>query len=900
MELRNSFIKEVCTQVLAQHKGQLHTITLVVPAKRSVRFFINAFIELFAVKGDVGLLPTIITLSDFTDKYSPYYKLSQIELVFHFYQVYCTIEPEPEPFEKFYTWAPSLLADFNELDNYMLDPAVLYRDLRNIKEIEEWSFGEGDLSDGQQKLNDFWVKMPLYYKALQQYLIEQGLGYSGMINRYIAEHLAAQVDHSTYVFAGFNALTKCEIQIISYLLENKNAQFFIDADEYYTNTIQHEAGLFVREHLKQFSKGVSLIDSKSLRTEAKTVELLECNGETMQCSAAMQMIKGFKQEDLDSTAVVLCNEQLLPVLINSFPAELNKVNVTMGWPLRFTQLYDFCEAYFNLCQYGQRQLRFIKPSVCIQFTEAVFKFFKIDAGYEHANAGLAELKQLYTHEGILSILNVVSEPIPVVLKVLQRVLQVEAENPKEDQLHSEICVHFIEVIHKLGNLPSFAVNVTSWHIFKQLFSKFSRNYPLAFVGEPFSGIQVMGMLETRALDFKHVFILSANEGFLPAQTTYTGYIPYDLRAYNKLPGKAEQDAVFAYYFYRLLQRATNVYVFYNSQSELLQQAEKSRYILQLVKELAEVNPSITIQTRVLDYSLEQPVAKKPISKTAFYLERVNDILVNGISASALNTFNKCQLDFYHKYILGFREPSPQGIADESVIGNITHLYFNKLFEPYIEKKINGDLFRSALDRLENDLYLILTHYFPGYDFSSGQNFLAIEMVRKMVSSFLGKQIDSSTEHTICNKYLLGTEISLETRFEVAGSTYKLKGTVDVLMMDDDKNYFVYDFKTGKANEGDLRLGPRTAVEAKAFSGKDKLLQMLVYHRLVSNNYEAKSVRAQIIPLASGAVEFLSMEIQQGNPEEIFEKILEEIVLEMLNEKELIVHNTRSKFCDFCL
>ncbi len=906
MSQKATFISSVCNWVIEHHGANLHEVTIVVPAKRSIRFFSNELVAQFTAKNKASILPEIITLTDLFDQLSPLSKLTQVELIFHFYKVYCQLENNPESFDQFFTWAPSLLSDFNEIDNYLIDPVNLYKDLRNIKEqeiiIEGWSFERPQLSSSQTMLNDFWLKFPGYYKHLKNYLLENKIGYSGLINRTIAadaETVFAKLQNRTYVFAGFNAMTKCEIEVINHLIENKKGKVFFDTDYYYVKDELHEAGLFMRNHIKDFNGNVEFINANSLVSAPKNIAYYESNGEALQCQEVVKQLQLLKPNELEKTAIVLCNEQLLPILINALPKDLLRVNVTMGWPLKFTKANDFFNALIDLNIAFSRNKNFIQHELIDYFILAANSFLEKNVVNVGGVSSRSELLTAYENTSIGGIVSSATRSITQFLNACLKYIGQELNALDNESINTEVLAHYNEVFNKILLLPGFEEHISSWYIFKQLFNKFTRNYPIAFLGEPLAGIQVMGMLETRALDFDTVFILSANEGFLPAQQLYTGYIPYDLRAHYKLPGKTEQDAVFAYYFYRLLQFSKNVHILYNTQNELLQQSERSRYILQIEKELVEKNQNITLTTKVVDARLDKIAKHFEVEKSPFYFEKLNQLMQSGFSASMMLTFCKCKLDFYHKYILGFKEAKDPHVLDESGIGNMVHHYFHAIFSKITNEKTSTEFFKHELSLLNKTIATIVETRFPTFNFTSGQNFLAMQMVMKMISSFLQKQSQADNENVLLGKTVIGSEIESAVELTVSNNKVKLKGNIDLLLRDDANNYFVFDFKTGRVNEGDLEVSGKKELSFKFFTDHDKLMQLLIYKKLVEDNYKVNSIIAYIIPLATGSSKSLATNVKDATDEEIRAQFFNGVINEMLNKNNLIVHSENSMFCEFC-
>ncbi len=906
MSTQKSFVAQVTDYIIGNYTNNLYEVTLVVPAKRSVRFFTNEFVSYFKQKGETSLLPQIITLNDFQTKLSPHSKLNQTELVFHFYEVYCEIEKNPDSFEQFFTWAPALLSDFNEIDNYLIDPKILFKDLRNIKEqeieIEGWSFDTNTLSPGQLKLNEFWIKLDFYYHAFKKYLYANGLGYAGSMNRFIAENLDTiftKSKNQIYIFAGFNALTQCESTIFNYLVANKNAKVFFDTDSYYFENNQHEAGIFSRKNYSDFNGQAVFINNSTLATQKKDICFYESNGEVLQCQQLVKILSKSTPEQRANTAIILCNEQLLPVLINSLTPEWDGINVTMGWPLKFTAANDFFIALVDLNITLERTKNFIPFDTLQNFISAsnAFSGEKIICSQPTANRSI--LLEIYVNSELSKLIQGSFNSINDFIEETLIYCQLKINQHSATAIDLEILAHYIEVFSKIKMLPNFQKHVSSWYLFKQFFNNFSRNYPLAFVGEPLAGVQVMGMLETRGLDFETVFLLSANEGFLPAEINYAGYIPYDLRAHFKLPGKTEQDAVFAYYFYRLLQRSKSFHVFYNSQNELLQQAEKSRYLLQIEKEFLEINSASKFEFTSIDSTLSQLPLKFEVQKSTFYFSALSGLLESGVSSTMLTTACKCQLDFYNKYILGFKTTKVVHELDESGIGNMVHYFFKSIFSEIEGKQITIAFFQNALKNLDQLIGDIIKLEFSKFSFNSGTNYLGLQMVKQMTRSFLERQISLGNQGPLIDKIVVASENSLDSIVKIANYELKIKGQVDLILKDNENNYFVYDFKTGIVYEDNLRLTGGETVSLDLFGRKDKLVQLVFYVQLVKKNYTVNSVNSFIIPLGTGSHSFFEPELVSNTFDNFFNEVLERVIENLFDKDLSIQHIEKNKYCEFC-
>ncbi len=905
MEVANTFTQVVCNDLANRMAKNMHTLTLVVPARRSERFFSNAFANYYKSTGKAGILPRILTLSELIEQSSKRRKLSTVEAAFYFYEIYLQKASDCEDFEKFLKWGLTLINDFNEIDNYLIDAKIFYSDLRNIREIEEWSFNSETLSENQLRFNLHWKKYYDYYLMFNEYLSVKHVGYSGAINRELAldpDSIIEKNKHVYYVFAGFNALTKCEQKIIRHLISEKKAEIIFDGDNYYFENPAHEAGIFLRRQKEYFDSNFKLINADQLKSGAKKIHFYKCNGEVQQCDELVSLIQKNELNINSNGVIVLCNEKLLPALITKLPANANSINVTMGWALSYLAIFDFITSYIDYQIRYSTNKKYVSRAVASNLISSAFRVFQnleIDSDKtwitrpEMISAFFSKYNLGFLFPDVIQASNLNF----AIVKLLDDLLL----NQSSIIFEKEAYLHLIENFRKMEKIPGFFDRVNTLTLYKNIVSKFITSNPLSFIGEPMKGVQVMGMLETRGVDFEEVYLLSANERILPAQNSPQSFIPYDLRKHYKLPGKAEQDAVFAYYFYRLIQRANKIHLFYNSQNESFGQAEKSRYLLQIEKELLLDNTNIFFKEHVSSNPLLNLTEDISVVKSEFYFKRIKELFLNGISATMISDFVNCELAFYYKYVLLMSEQDLHDTFSEADIGTLVHGVFQCFFDSIIEKKIDAIHVEKWLGNLANTTEEIAQKIFHYRNFNSGTDWLGMKFAEELIRQFLLRVKTEKSNYDIIGKTVIGVEKKLEIYLAIAGEKVKLKGTIDLLLCDDQQNYFIYDFKTGAVNSTFFSESIIEEIQfdfEKAISKKISI-QLLVYLCLVRENYKANELSAHAISLSKGGSGLFPVNDNKNESKNAITEVLNRLVNDLLNEKLTLSHNEESKYCEFC-
>ncbi|MBX2915917.1 MAG: PD-(D/E)XK nuclease family protein [Cyclobacteriaceae bacterium] len=771
-----SFLRELARKVSTE--PQFEQLTFVFPNRRATLYFRKHLAEVITKP---VFAPHLITIEDFIASFSGYQVPDKLELVHRLHNIYdMVVGPKRESFDEFYFWGEMLLLDFNEIDKYLVNAEQLFRDLRNQKELDSsfdyltddqkrfllefWNEFDDHITENKQQFLSMWNKLFTLYTTYRQQLQAQQLAYEGLVHREVAENISALAGNK-YVptrlrFVGFNALTKAEEKIICYFVD-KGSQVIWDGDEYYVNNETQEAGDFFREYqqheiLKQtFTNNFpsNFRGNKSIKVfgAAQPIGQAKLLGQILQ----QELANGLEPED---TLIVLPDEKLLMPVLFGLPQSIDKLNVTMGYALANTSFFNLIELLVEL-QIGKRKEYYNHRQVLALLAHPYV--IAADAGL--ANSRRREIQKSNWVQVPQNYLASVSPLHRIVfgsmdmglLPYLQSVLREVGSLESILDLDREFAFQFIKLLNRIQDIMGVQTQeadrkefVKSLRSFLRLLRQLARAEKIPFSGEPLKGLQIMGVLETRNLDYKNVFVLSLNEGAFPAFGGKGSYVPFNIRKAYALPTTEHQDAMYAYLFYRMLQRAENVFLFYNTETDQLGQGEKSRYLQQLIFE-----SGLELQTQVLHNTLK-PLAVEPviIPKTAEVLQallKLNEgnplARTKGLSPSALAAYLDCSLQFYFKHVLRMREPNE--VEDElgaRELGNFLHQVMEKFYKNLAQHKRNksvepGDFAdaKKVVDKLIDEAFATTFNMEPGKKIEyEGQSVVIQQLVRNFAIRIL--------------------------------------------------------------------------------------------------------------------------------------------------------------------
>ncbi|HCL08212.1 MAG TPA: PD-(D/E)XK nuclease family protein, partial [Flavobacteriaceae bacterium] len=597
----HSFIFEVLKKLIS--KGYvISQLTFVLPNKRAGLFLKK---ELAKQATPPIFLPEIISIESFVEEVSQLKQLNNIEALFEFYALYASTTPrkETEPFDRFSKWATIVLQDFNEIDRHLVDPTKIFKYLSAIQEINHWSLDPNptDMIKGYLR---FWKQVGRHYDNFSEYLLNKDLGYQGLIYKNAVHNLEAYLQNTkrkTHIFLGFNALNAAESSIIQELLQQERAEIFWDADKQFLNSPYHDAGLFMRRYKKEwpYYRSHPFNGVAAHYMTPKAIHITGASKQISQVKYVGELLSELStQNKLENTALILADENLLLPVLSALPPEVESVNITMGLPLAQVPLASFIDQWFTLqvTETGRYYYKDIIGLLSHPFVALLLQKNQVNNVQNIIHNIKRDNLIALSCEDLLALAPVAELPLRLLFEpchaspkaAIQQLLRLFIELKKQHQdkgannaLSLEYIYRFSTLFQQIENYDAEYNIVDSIKTLQLIFKDVLTKETLNFKGQPLNGLQIMGMLESRVLDFETVIIVSVNEGILPAGKTQNSFIPFDVKTENNLPTYKEKDAVYTYHFYRLLHRANEVHLVYNTEPEALKGGEPSRFIAQL-------------------------------------------------------------------------------------------------------------------------------------------------------------------------------------------------------------------------------------------------------------------------------------------------------------------------------
>ncbi|NGY36469.1 PD-(D/E)XK nuclease family protein [Flavobacterium sp. XN-5] len=907
--INTSFLDKIAQVLIENYSDKLSDTIVVLPNKRAKIFLIEALKK--QVDGNI-LSPEIISIEDFIQDIAGIRTIDPIELLFEFYDVYLSVteKANQQSFELFANWAKTLLQDFNEIDRYLLDPTYVLSYLKDIEDIKKWGIEVENKTQLLENYIDFWKLLPNYYQTLYAHLLKKGIGYQGLIYRQAVENLgefSKLITSKTHVFAGFNALNASEEKIIQHLIATDQAKIYWDADQTFLNDPYHDAGLFVRRFKQNWKEYKSnpfewIVDDFS---QTKNIQVIGTPKTIGQAKIAGGIIENIINENpnatLDKVAVVLGEENLLVPLLYSLPSSVGALNITMGYPSKNNPAQILIAKLFKmhtnaLARNAKNYVLYYKDVLDILTHPLVEPYaqtgklvnlinknnytFITHHKLMELNANPTDLFLLLFQKwenGSIAVLDTVS-------KLLLTIKENLSNDNEEEKITKAFVFSIFKVINKLINYYSQHQHIdkieTLYAIYKQVIDLAA----VSFEGEPLNGLQIMGVLESRVLDFDTVIVTSMNEGKFPAGKSQNSFIPYDVKRELGLPTFKEKDAIYTYHFYHLLQRAKNIYLLYNTESEGLDAGEKSRFITQLeVEKQSKHTLTHEIYNAVLPETAYTPMV---IEKSESVMLRLKEIADVGFSPSALTSYIRNPIQFYFQKILRIREVEEveENIA-LNTLGTIIHETLKSLYDPFVDKFISEADIQNCFKQIDDEVLKQFKEVYKEGEIKKGRNLLAFEVAKRNVSNFLKVELESIKAGDAIKIIALEKTFERILNHPTLPFPVLIKGNVDRI---EERNGVIriIDYKTGKVEKSSVML--------KAWKGltqeikNDKIIQVLAYAYMYETEAKSKPIEAGIISfknLKAGFLPFNFKEEKEGNMiinQEVMNNYLEQIVL-LLNE-----------------
>lgn len=886
-----SFIDQVL-QDLFSRKKDISKYTFVLPSKRAGSYLLH---QIGAYTQQPVFAPRILSIEEFVQEISGLKSIDNITALFEFYATYksCTPQEELESFESFTSWAQTLLYDFNEIDRYLIDHKSFFGYLANIQEVNHWTLEE-DKTPLMEKYLSFWDKLPLYYEKLKERLERNEMAYQGMVYRKAFEKIEDYLHNTStsFVFIGFNALNTSEQEIFQYMLEAEVAEVFWDIENTFYRDEEQDVSLFLRQYGKKwpYYQKHPLKSFSSEFSKAKEIEIIGAPKNIGQAKYVGEILAKMPPEEIKNTAVVLGDESLLLPVLNSLPANVEEVNVTMGFALKnapVTFLFDHLLKmhsvqkekwyYKDLTAFLSHPLiRKITQGRSQELLEKVKKenlvYLSSEMVFKYANSKNRELYKLcfstWENNSKKAIDN---------LQELVHLLK-ENLNPEKDRIGLEFLYQLHLLFNKLSNFLEEYPYINSIRTLYSIYKDLVSTQTVDFRGRPFSGLQLMGVLESRVLDFKNVILLSVNEGVLPSGKTSNSFIPFDLKCAYKLPTYKEKDAVYAYHFYHLLQRAEKAFLLYNTETDGLNAGEKSRFLLQLEMENKNLHriSQYTIVPKVPAVKFESRV----IEKTPAIMTKIADVAAKGFSPSALTTYIRNPLDFYKQYVLGIRDREEvEETVAYNTLGTVVHDTLEHFYSEWEGKLLTVKNLEEAIEQTPDQIHRQFLIHYTSEPLKSGKNLLIFEVAKRYVINFLKSEVDQLKEGNEIKILQVENQLKCSPSINGFSFPFKLKGTVDRVDMLNGKMRII-DYKTGKVEQNKVEVVDWEEINSD-YEKYSKPFQILMYAYLLNAERPfEKPVEAGIISfknLQKGFLKFYKKDrngIGASKDSEITAEILE--------------------------
>lgn len=886
------FLERIARSLHADFGNTLNHHCLVFPNRRAGLYILK---YLAARIEKPVWAPPILTINEFFRSYSSMQIAGNEILLFELYKIYRRVNKTPESFDEFYFWGDMLLNDFDDVDKYLVDASSLFSNVQDIRRIDQQF---GGLTDAQiEILRRFWVNfnpekptneksgfinlwsiLSILYSDFRNTLKNQNLAYEGMVFRELAENSDTIIRYGTtwdmVHFIGFNALNECEKTVMMCLKRAGKARFYWDYDNSFIKEGNHNsAGFFLQENLKMFGNDMpsdwlndTMLTVASPKVKRRVIEASSDVAQVKLISKLLTEIPDLSSENAHHTAIILADENLLMPVLTSLPENIGDINITMGYPLKQTLVYTFVRNLMELqrtARIADGLIRFSYREVINLLRHSLLKRF-LDDSDETITEEITKNNLVWIpasrFSGSRHLSGIFIKPsTPASLAEYFRynlslialdetyLKDQSSDNAVMRSIRNEFIYRIVISINRLESIVNSEDVTFTAETYIRILDRMLRMQAVPFSGEPLSGLQIMGILETRALDFRNLIILSVNDGVLPAVSSGSSFIPFTIREAFGLPSINHQESIYAYHFYRLLQRAENVTFTYNSNSEGLRSGEMSRFILQmkydnlLKPDFTDLSFEIKMQNSVNEV-LERSKEHIKLLNSHFLDKMSRKIL----SPSAINTWLNCRMKFYYRYVNLLTEPA-KVIAeiDPAMLGNILHEVMRKLYTDYSGKVLSKEMVNEIMsdsDLLKSEINEAISNEFKnsGDGLINGNELI----IRDVLMAYLNKIL--ITDRTLAPLTILKLENSISFGMSVlingVQSEIILGGKIDRIDIVNGITRIV-DYKTGIISDTIRSIGDLFAEDRK--KDADGWLQTLLYCEAYLENNDGCVVRPSV-------------------------------------------------------
>ena len=908
------YIKQVVEKIVNSNNNFTNT-TIILPSKRA-SIFVKKEIKIQIKTSQ--FLPVIVSIEDFISNVSKIESADSLVLLFEFYKIYIqnTDKDEIEKFEDFSNWATILIKDFNEIDSYLIDQNNIFSYLKDINRIDNWFKNDQNKTKLTKAYIRFFEDIEIYYTKFYQTLKKQNIGYQGLqyreaynnIDKFIKDN-----QENKFIFIGFNALNTSEENIIQLLLENGLATVYFDLDR----TILEE-GLSANRFIKSYKNNWKHLKNRpfnSITNEFQTdknISIIGIPKNVSQIKYASEIIKNSIKEE-DNIAFVLANENLLTTTINSLPSNIESINITMGLPLKNIVYADFFYLLFKLHlnnkKIGNNKSFYFKDVIAVlnhPTLKSKLETISIINKIKKNNLIFIEeekIKALSNSPQNKELINYIfsnwSNSINQCIQIIN-VLKIDNVN----HFDMEYLNRFEQIFNQIEELNNDYGYIESLESLTNIFNQIINNETLSFKGDAIRGLQIMGMLETRVLEFDTVIITSVNEGFLPSGKSNNSFIPFDVKLEKGIPTYQEKDSIFSYHFFRLIARAKKVYLLYNTETDEFGSGEQSRFITQL-ELLQDKYPNIKIKKSIISPKInnEKDLLKKVI-KNDEILDSLYKANVKGFSPTSLTNYIYNPIAFYRRKILKIY---PLDEIEETIafntLGTVVHKVLEQFYLPFKNKFVKKEDVIEMKKNVAKEVSLFFKKEYKNGDISKGKNLLIFEVSKQFVTNFLNKEIELLKQ----NKQLkiIDLEVDLSANIEVEGIDFPIKLIGQADRIDKlDGVLRIIDYKTGKVEQSSLNLVSKgknywdlITKEYKYSKAFQVLLYGYMYAKTNNISFENQEIESGIISFKNLKAGFMKINKSSitNNDMQTFEIELKNLLSEIFNKDIPFIENENLPF-----
>lgn len=916
---------DICIEDIINKHGFDFTNTIfVLPNKRPI-LFIKKYLTQHITQA--CFLPKFFTIQEFFASQSTRSIAHRLHSIHILYTLYKKHTGSSESFEEFYSWGDMLLNDFDDIDKYCIPHKDLFANLSAIKEFtntfdylnEEqiqtisrfWNTTKKTDSESiQSKFLTIWQALEPIYTEFNTLLAAQNLAYEGAMYREIVSNAANTLqfhNNTKLFFIGFNALNTCETKLFDFFKTKKQAFFYWDYDQYYA-TKTHEAGYFITKNISKFGNELSAeyFNSFSL---AKTISIVESPNPIAQVKQCKSIIE---DEELDTSAIILADEQLLIPLLHAIP-QTNSYNISLGYPIKQTQAFGIFEAITQLQQHyksGSFYAKHLRTFCSHIYSNQCFS--------NSCNVILKRISTFnFSHISIASIdideackqfiVKPAKTPYLQYLKQCITYLITHTQAHKIDKSIWYAIYSEIEILEKV--LTDVAIETENIAFLNSIVlqSILSKSVPIA--GEPLQGLQIMGILETRLLDFETITILSANEHVLPKKTPGSSFIPYSLRIAFGMPTIKEHNAIYAYYFYRILQRAKHITLLYSTQSDDQGTSEKSRYITQLLYELPHYNTNAIIHTNHIAYPIAPNKQRGVVcSKQSKEFVQYIELLKTGkktISPTSLYRYIQCPLQFYYSEVLSLKKPEEiKELPDDRDYGNFFHIAMEDLYTPYLNKTIDKQIINEILINSKHVDEIVYTAIQKVLKHETTINdTTTIELQAKIIKKYIENMLEYDKMQAPFTIY--GLETKINHTYTIANTIVPIKGIIDRINLQNN-TISIIDYKTGK-NKLDCK-SIESIFEGTKESSNSAIFQICLYAYIIHLQNNTKNIVPHLMFIRdlhkTQKTLIYQKEIKKhvesyAEIQDVFEPLFNQTISSLVSPEIPFTQTEDSKQCEFC-